>query len=81
MKAFYGRIGRRLPDAQGQVRFTFVHASGAILELKIGPGGPLPREHQRVIAMGDLVGPGVIVGHEIQPDGGLAAESSNALND
>ena len=62
MKAFYGQIGKRLPDAQGQVRFTFVHASGTILELKIGPGKPLPQEHQRVIAMGDLVGPGIIVG-------------------
>jgi len=81
MKAFYGRIGKRLPDAQGQVRFKFVHASGAILELKIGPGKPLPHEHQRVIAMGELTGPGIIVGHEIQPDGGFASESSNALND
>ena len=81
MKAFYGRIGKRLPDAKGQVRFTFVHASGAILELKMGSGKPLPLEHQRVIAMGELVGPGVIVGQEIRPDGDSAAESAHALND
>jgi hypothetical protein len=70
VEKFYGRIRSRLPDSDGQVCFAFEHTSGAILQLKIKPIKPLPLDEQRIVAIGELVAPGVIAAdeiHEVSP--------------
>lgn len=81
MKAFYGRIGQRLPDRQGYACFHFEHTSGALLELIIKFGRPLPREHQLVIATGNLTGPGILSASEVNPDSDFADKDPRMFGD
>jgi hypothetical protein len=66
MKTFLGRIRSRLPDHDGETCFAFEHTSGAILELRMKAKKQLPLDNQRIIALGDLVGPGIISVQEVR---------------
>jgi hypothetical protein len=75
MKTFLGRIHSRLPDHDGEICFAFEHTSGAILELRMKPQKQLPLDHQQIIAIGELVGPGIISVQEVRE-----AEAGDTLN-
>ena len=66
VKTFVGRIRSRLPDNDGEICFAFEHTSGAILKLRMKPQNPLPLDNQPIIAVGELVGPGIISAREVR---------------
>jgi hypothetical protein len=66
MKTFLGRIRSRLPDNGGEMCFAFEHTSGAILKLRMKPQKPLPLDNQAIVAIGELIGPGIISAQEVR---------------
>ena len=81
MMIFRGRMGKRLPDRDGHVRYVFDHNSGARLELRMTQRQTPALEHKRVLAKGELMPPATLVAEEVQLDLNFSDTDPNLFGD